>query len=117
MKKRVLRVNELIKREVGRLILERIDLSGALITVTRAESTENLRRTKIYISVIPENQKDRVHRILHKLAPSLQCEINRRLKIYPIPRIIFSEERETEKAEKVERILTEIEKKEVLPKS
>ncbi|MFH1657001.1 MAG: 30S ribosome-binding factor RbfA [bacterium] len=115
--KRILQVNELIKRELGQLLWEKIDLPEALITVTRVETTENLRLAKIYISVLPEVQKKKTYRILHKLAAGFQWEINKRLRMRPVPRLRFMEEKEAAEAERVEELLTEIEKGDIAKSS
>jgi ribosome-binding factor A len=109
VKNRVFKVNELIKREVGNLISREIEFpENTLATITRVETSSNLIQSKIYISVIPENQIIKVVQILNQRVFDIQKEIDKRLRMRPVPKIIFAEEKETEKADKVEELLEKI---------
>lgn len=106
---RVPQINELIKRELSQIILKEIEFpKGVLVTVTRVETSANLIQAKIYVSVIPANQLLKVLQILNKKVFYLQQLINKRLRMRPIPKIKFIEEKETKKAEKVEKLLEKI---------
>lgn len=108
-KNRVSRVNELIKRELGKIIRREIEFpENPLVTITRAQTSSNFIHTKIYISVIPENQTLKVIKILNGNIFDLQQEINKHLRMRPIPKIEFKEEEETERADKIERLLEEV---------
>jgi len=108
---RVFRVNELIKRELGKIILKEIEFpKNTLVTITRVQTSSNLIHTKIYISVIPESQFIKVIEILNYKIFDLQQKINKSLKMRPIPKIEFKEEKETEKADKVEELLEKAKK-------
>ena len=109
MSNRIQRVDQLIKKELGRILLREMDFpKNILVTVTRVETLANLQKTKVYISTIPENQALRILKILNKQIYFLQQELNRRLKMRPVPQIKFLEEKETVKAGRVEEILEEI---------
>jgi len=108
-KNRILQVNELIKRELSKLILKEIEFpKDTLVTITRVQTSSNLIQTKVYVSVIPENQTPRILQILNQQIFNLQQIINKRLKMRPIPKIKFVEEKETGKAERVEKLLEKI---------
>jgi len=107
---RIPRVNELIKRELNDVLLKQIDFpEGTLVTITRVETSSNLIQTRIYISVIPEEKREEVIQVLKKKIFDIQKVLNKRLKMRPIPKIIFVEERKTKEAGKIEEILKEIE--------
>lgn len=111
VKNRILQINELIKRELGGIILKEIEFpTGTLFTITRVETSSNLIQSKIYISVIPENQFLKVFQILNKRIFFIQQGMNKRLKMRPTPKIKFVEEKETEKANKVEELLEKAKK-------
>jgi len=112
-KNRILQINELIKRELGNIIFKEVEFpKNTLATITRVETSSNLIQSKIYISVIPENQISKVIQILNKRVFAIQQEINKRLKMRPIPKIKFVEEKETKKADKVEKLLERVKKEE-----
>jgi ribosome-binding factor A len=64
MTNRIPKVNELIKREISRMILREIEFPiGALVTVTRVETSSDLKESSIYISVLPDNKEKKVHEV------------------------------------------------------
>lgn len=108
-KNRIPQVNELIKRELSKIILKEVEFpEDTLATVTRVQTSSNLIQAKVYISVMPENQASKVLQILNRQIFNIQQIINKRLKMRPIPKIRFIEEKETRKAEEVEKLLEEI---------
>jgi len=109
MSKRIPRVNQLIKKEFSQLLLKEIDLpQDLLITVTRVETVPNLSESKIYISIIPEAQKNKVFYILEKQIYHLQQKLNKRLKMRPMPKIRFLQEEKTNQAGRIEEVLEKL---------
>lgn len=109
---RIPRVNELLKKEVGGILLREVGLPGVLITITRVETSPALLDAKVYFSVMPEDRTGEVAKILKKEVYGIQQKINKRLKMRPVPKIRFTEERLTKEAGKIEKILEEIKKDE-----
>ena len=113
MSKRIPRVNQLIKKELGRILLREIDFPiDFLVTVTKVETSVNLNQAKAYISVMPERQTTRVLQILNRQIYDIQQKINRRLKMRPVPQIKFLSEKTTGEAGRIEEILEELKKEE-----
>ena len=111
MVNRLQRVNQLIKKELSQILLREIEFpSGVLATVTRVESTPNLIQTRVFISVMPEKKTSEVLQILNWQIYELQQKINKRLKMRPIPRIMFFEDKKTREAGRIEEILAELKK-------
>ncbi len=109
MTKRIPRVNQLIKKELSQILLREVEFSkGLLATVTRVETSADLNQTKVFISTLPENQNEKVLRLLNRRIYDIQQELNRRLKMKFIPRIEFREEKKTREAGEVEELLEEI---------
>lgn len=108
---RIPQVNQLIKKELGQIVLREIDFpEGVLVTLTRVEASPNLIEAKIYISVMPEGQSRAVLEVLKKQVYFLQRKLNERLRMRPIPKIMFIEERATKEAGRVEELLEKIHK-------
>jgi len=106
---RVEKINALLKKELNKIFLKEFDFSPEVfITITRVETSSNLIESKVYISVIPKKAKKEVFDFLNKEIYHIQQKINKALRMRPVPKIIFKEEKETEKAGEVERILKEI---------
>ena len=108
MSNRIQRVNQLLKEEIGGILLKEIDLSGFLTTITRVDASPNLQTVKVYVSVMPENQTDKVFMILNKEVYNIQQELNKRLKMRPVPKIKFEKEKRTKEAARIEGILEKI---------
>lgn len=113
MTKRIPQVNQLVKKELSQIILREIEFpQNVLVTVTRVETSGNLFETKVHISSIPFVKSKEVMAILNRNIYNLQQMLNKRLKMRPIPKIIFKEETETQIASRVEEILAKLKKEE-----
>jgi ribosome-binding factor A len=113
MSKRILRVNQLLKKELGQIILKEIDFpKDVLVTITRVETLPDLKESKVYISVFPENKEQEAIELLTRKIYFLQQKINRRLKMRPLPRLLFLLEEKTAEAGKIEEILEKLKKEE-----
>lgn len=111
MTERVLQVNQLIKKELGQIILKEVDFpENILVTLTRVETAPNLIQAKAYISVMPQEKARDVLEILKKLIYNLQQKLNKRLRMRPIPRIQFIEEKTTREAGRIEELIEKIKK-------
>lgn len=109
MKNRTPRVNQLIRRELSQILLKEIDFpEGALVTITRVETSRDLHQSKVYLSVMPEQKAPAVLETTNKIIYFLQQKLNKRLKMRPIPRIRFIEEQKTKEAGRIEELLGEI---------
>ena len=112
MHDRIPRINQLLKKEIGDIILKEIGFEGALITVTRVETSPKLNDANIYISAIPDEKIENVFKVLNRNLYHIQKMINRRLRIRPVPKLRFVRENLTREAGKIEEILEEIKEEE-----
>ncbi len=111
MRKRVKQVNQLVKKTLGKIILEEFSKpEGTLITITRVETTPNLIKTKVFINIIPEEKTKKIIESLQKEVYHIQQKLNRKLKIRPVPKIIFKLDKSVEEAAKIEKILAKLKK-------
>lgn len=111
MSQRIPKLNELIKEEVGKLILKEFDFpKDILVTVTRAIITPDLREGRVFVSVLPEEKKDLVLDVLNRKIYFLQKKIDKKLKMKFVPKISFVEEKKTIEAAKIEEILEKLKK-------
>jgi ribosome-binding factor A len=109
MKERILRVNSLIRQELGKILLREVDFPGdALVTVTRVAASPSLNRARVYISTIPEQKSEEVMLILNRQVYFIQQKLNKKLNMRPMPKIVFFEEKETREAARVEELLEKI---------
>ena len=106
---RIQQVNQLIKKELGQIILREGDFpKNVLVTLTRVETSRNLIDSMVYVSVLPENQSQTILEILNRRIFHIQQLLNKRLRMRPIPKIQFIEEEATRDAGRIEELLKKI---------
>jgi len=111
MSNRIPRANALIKKELSKILLREVDFPpGVLATVTRVETLASLSEAKIYISVIPENKTEEVLKMLNKEIYNLQQQLNKRLKMRPVPKIWLKKEEKAKEAARIEEVLEQLKK-------
>lgn len=112
MPNRIKKINSLIQEELSQILLKEFDFpKDVLVTITRVETIINLSDTRIYVSVIPENQIDQIFEILERRIYNIQQCLNRRLNMRPVPKIEFKKEEKTQQAAQVEELLEKLKKK------
>lgn len=113
MAKRIQRVNELLKKELGQILLRKFDFPcDVLVTITGVETSVDLRKAKVAISVMPEKEIRKVLRILNSQIYNIQQKINQKLRMKMVPKIEFCQEKRVVGAAKIEEILEKIKEKE-----
>ena len=112
MSKRILRVNQLIQKELSKILLREVEFpSGVLVTITRVEASSNLNEAKIYISCLPEDKTPEVFQLLKRQVYHIQQILNKRLEMKVVPKIRFVGELKTKEAGRIEELLERIKKK------
>lgn len=110
---RIKKVNELIRRELAKIILKEVDFpQEVLATLTKVETSKDLARARVFVSVMPSSQTKLALQTLNREIYSLQQGLNKRLKMRPIPRIEFCQDKEIEKQAHIEQILENFDKPE-----
>jgi len=111
MKRRILRINELLKTQLAKIFLKEMQFGeGVLVTLTRVETTSDLTETKIFVSVFPEEKRKKILDFLNKRVSFFQKTINKKLVMKRVPKISFVLETKVREAAKVEEILEELKK-------
>lgn len=107
--RRVQRVSELVKQQVGE-ILQRVNLAGCgFVTVTAAAVTPDLREGRIYVSVIGSaEERDAALAALEEAHPYIQQELSRRVILKYTPRLKFILDETEERAQHIEHLLDEL---------
>jgi len=106
---RVKRFNELIKIELGKIIFDFLDVKpGVLVTVTRVITAPDLFSAAVFISVYPDSKANETFNKLNRLVYQIQQLLNKKLKVRPVPKIIFKRDINPEEAARVEELLKNI---------
>lgn len=111
--RRMTRVNELLKREIAgelyRVMNDRgFDLSA--ITVTRVDTSPNLRHARVYVSV-RDHQGEREHmlRQVESHRAEIQQHLNKHTKLKYTPHLDFKLDESIEAGDKVLSIISQLE--------
>ena len=103
---RILKVNKLIKQEVGKIILSEINFpADIMVTVVKAEASKDLRYADVFVSVLPFEKKEEVQEILKENIYFMQKILNKKLFMKPLPRIRFVIDESGEDVERIEELL------------
>lgn len=104
--RRLERINQLLKKQIGEIFLREINFNDALVTITDVLVSGNLQEAKIRITVLPENQEKKVLDILFRNIFDIQQVLNRKLNMRPVPKIIFEIDRGTKSEYEIDRLLS-----------
>ncbi len=111
---RVEKLQELIKQEVGKILLMDIkDSRIGFVTVTGVEMTGDLREAKIYVSIMGND--DQIKSSLEGLNSALgfiRREIGKRIKIRFTPEISFALDKSLDYSEHIQKLLLKIQAEE-----
>lgn len=112
MPHRIEKINKLIKQHIAEIITREIDFKpGIFLTISKVDTTRDLRYTRISVSIFPEKEDHYAMETLKKEAYYLQGELNKRLSLKIMPRIEFLVDKTELKADEVEKLLMDIDKK------
>ncbi len=106
---RLNKINKLIKQNINTILLKELSLKeGVFITLTKVDTTNDLRYTHIFVSVFPEKETRYAIRTLAKELFEIQGKLNKKLHIKPLPRINFKLDTTELRADKIEKLLKKI---------
>ena len=107
------KVNELIKQEVGKILLEEFEFEpGTFVTVMSADTSDGLEAASIWISVFPEGRAGSALETINKRIGEIQKVLNRRLALRFVPRIQFRLDKSESYASEIEEVFKEIDEEE-----
>lgn len=110
--RRVEKVNILLGEMIADLLSRLLQFpEGVLVTVTRVAASPDLHSANVFVSVLAgagnEAAEPAVLQELRHAARLIQVELNRRLRMRPVPRIRFAIDAGEKRRERVEQLLNE----------
>jgi len=103
------KINELIRDEVGKILHRELDLNfEALVTVTRAVTSEDQNHVRVYVSVFPSNVAQEALQSINRNIYFFQQTLNKKLQIRPVPKLFFVLDETEEKAAKIEKLVEKV---------
>ena len=114
-KDRLLRVNELLQRELGNVFISVVSsaMPNALVTVTKVKTAIDLRDATVLVSVYGKNvDKEAVLGFLERNRALIQSELAHKIVLKYTPRLHFRLDESAEHADKVLSIIRELDSEE-----
>jgi ribosome-binding factor A len=111
MKHRLLRVNELVKRELSGIIAREINFEGALVSINAVDVAPDLKSAQVFVSILGADNKDNVIDKLESHRPALQAELARHVVLKYTPHLIFHLDESIKRGARVLEILDNLEKR------
>ncbi len=109
MSNRIEKVNELIKSLIGEILIRELSLKpGVFITISKVDTSSDLRYTRIFLSIFPEKDIEYAEKTLEKEIYKIQGQLNKKLSMKPLPKIQFKTDMTESKADVIEKLLKEI---------
>ncbi len=109
MKHRLLRVNELLKRELSALLLRDVDFGEVLVTVNQVDVTPDLKNAHVFISILGAKGRKEVLPKLEANRATLQADLSKHVVLKYTPHLVFHLDDSIERGDRVLEILQEIE--------
>ncbi|HVF72639.1 MAG TPA: 30S ribosome-binding factor RbfA [Chthoniobacterales bacterium] len=109
MKHRLLRVNELLKRELSSIITREVSFDGALVTLNQVDVTPDLKQAHAYISVLGKKDQTAAMAKLEEHRVILQHALAKSVTLKYTPQLVFHLDDSIERGARVFEILQEIE--------
>jgi len=103
------KINELIREEVGKILHRELDLNfEALVTVTRAVTSEDQNHVRVYVSVFPPSVAQKALESINSNIYFFQQTLNKKLQMRPVPKLFFVLDNTEERAAKIEKLIDKV---------
>ena len=109
MKHRLLRVNELIKRELSGIVARAVSFESAIVTIHHVEVSPDLKNAHVFVSVLGSESGAAVLNKLEAHRPALQADLARHVVLKYTPHLVFHLDHSIERGTRVIEIMRELE--------
>jgi ribosome-binding factor A len=109
MKHRMLRVNEVVKRELSGIIVREMNFDGALVSINHVDVASDLKNAHVFVSVLGTEAGESVISKLNSHRAMLQAELARHVTMKYTPHLIFRLDNSIERGARVIEIMQEME--------
>ena len=109
MKHRMLRVNEVVKRELSWIIAREMNFEGVLVSINHVDVASDLKNAHVFVSVLGTEAGESVISKLNSHRATLQAELARHVTMKYTPHLIFRLDNSIERGARVIEIMQEME--------
>ena len=104
----MLRVNEVIKRELSGIIAREITFEGSLVSINHVDVSSDLKSAHVFVSVLGSESGESVMKKLEEHRPALQSELAGRVTMKFTPHLLFHLDESIARGARVVEILQQI---------
>jgi ribosome-binding factor A len=108
MKHRLLRVNELVKRELSAIIARELNFESALVTINQVDVTSDLKNAHVFVSVLGSESGATVLQKLEAQRSQLQAALAAKVVLKYTPHLVFQLDNSIERGTRVIEIIQEL---------
>lgn len=105
----MLRVNEVVRRELSTIITRDLTFEDVLVTLNQVDVTPDLKNAHVFVSVLGKGSPKAVIEKLEAQRTILQAELAKKVVLKYTPHLVFHLDNSTERGARVFKILQEIE--------
>ncbi len=109
MKHRLLRVNELLKRELSTILTREMNFDGVLVTLNQVDVTPDLKHAHAYVSILGKEGQAAAMAKLEENRVILQTALAKSVVLKYTPHLVFHLDDSIERGARVFEILQQIE--------
>jgi ribosome-binding factor A len=109
MKHRLLRVNELLKRELSGIIAREISFDSAIVSINHVDVAPDLKNAHVFVSVLGAESSASVMGKLESHRVALQAELARHVVLKYTPHLVFHLDESIERGARVIEIMQKLE--------
>ncbi len=113
MPRRIASLGEEVKSRLSEIFLRELELpAGALLTITKVNVAPNLIDARVWVSILPKDQEEKVFRILKKKTKTFQYLLAPHLSTYRAPKLIFRTDHSIEYGAHIDEIIEKLHREE-----
>ncbi|MEK7497050.1 MAG: 30S ribosome-binding factor RbfA [Patescibacteria group bacterium] len=107
--RRLPRLESVLRHELGQIMTREMEWPlGTLVTLSQVEVLADLSAVRVGLSVLPFSMSEKVLSVAIRTKSNLQRIINKKLKVYRVPKIEFFIDEAAERGDHIERLLDSI---------
>jgi ribosome-binding factor A len=106
MPDRLLKVNELVRQQLGQLIVTEFEWpEGTLITVSEVKVSPDLRHAKVYVAILPDEREKEILGMLIKRSKEMRKVLGDNVYLRNVPGLRFFIDHGEKEAQKIDYLL------------
>ena len=109
MKHRMLRINEVVKRELSGIVARELSFEGSLVSINHVDVTPDLKNAHVFVSVLGTEAGESVISKLTAHRAVLQAELARHVTMKYTPHLIFHLDNSIERGARIIEIMQQME--------